>query len=130
MTILERMYETGKKVVASATLLGMVSCAAPTLLEGERLRETNINISNKSISYKMTEAAQTDLMIIAGIRNGTVQVYKNSDGHINSSGIGPSILSRSFQQAYREADTDGNGIVDTPESEALYKRTVEESLKE
>ncbi len=130
MTIIEKMYETGKKVVAGATLLGMVGCATPTLLKGERLHEIGINSPRGNVSYKMTEAAKIDLMAVAGIREGTVHVHRSYDGKETSArGRGPSILSRSFQQAYKDADTDGNGIVDTPESEALYLKTIEEVLR-
>jgi hypothetical protein len=129
MEILEKIIDTGKRIVTGAAIVGMVGCASPTLLEGEKLTETRINFGNQSISYKMTSLAESYLGQIIGIRNGDIDVSRISRHRgIRIKGDIPSISDRGFQEVYQEADTDRNGIVDTLEAVALYRKTVDEKL--
>ena len=119
-----------EKIVTGAAILAMVGCAAPKLLEGESINKIDINLPTGEVNYRMTNEAEMRLGVVTGIREGSIFVYKGYDDSVRAEGLLGSTLSPTFQEAYQEADTDGNGAVDTPEARALYDKAIEEALQE
>lgn len=119
-----------KTIVNNLVALSLLGgCATANLSPGERLTELTVNDSStgETKTYKTTDQSDQLLRTVMGIEAGTITVFEGYNGNMHVSGRLPNQLSHlsEFDEVYRRADTNGDGIVDTPEAEALYQKALE-----
>lgn len=83
--------------------------------------------------YRLNDESKEILETVLAINSGLISVskdYTRFSGRYLFGGKAPTMSSnwREFDELYTEADTNRDGIVDVPEAEALYQKTIGEAI--
>ena len=113
----------------SLSLLGGCSNSKDSLVKYESLDLR----TGKFHHYQLSDESREVLETVLAITLGEITVAEDHTTYSGRylSGKAPTMHShyKEFDELYTEADTNKDGIVDTPEANALYQKTVQEALK-